>query len=323
MNKTIFIFFCLMVFGLTTGIMAQDQKKTTQPASQKIQLFPDTLHNKGSKSIQQHPAGTPAHGDKPAQKELTPQQKEAQVSLNEGLTKAKNGDYEGAITDFTKSLKSFENAMTYMNRGYCYMLTAKYSKAIVDENKSIELVPANPKAFYIRGASKYYINDLDGAIKDLFASISYDRKNPFAFNYIAAVKMMKQDYKGALDNYDNVIKLDSAFEDVFTNRGMVHHYLQDYNGAIIDYNIALKRDPVNSSAFNNRGAAKMMLKDYEGALQDFNKAIELRPKYADAFTNRGRVKQFIGDMEGACKDWNTAFDLGITEAKDLIIKNCK
>ncbi|MCX6282974.1 MAG: tetratricopeptide repeat protein, partial [Bacteroidetes bacterium] len=76
-------------------------------------------------------------------------------------------------------------------------------------------------------------------------------------------------------------------------------------------------------AYNNIAAAKLMLNDNKGALKDLDKAIELNPSYPDAYNNRGRAKQALGDTEGACKDWNKAFDLGLTEAKNLIIKYCK
>ena len=327
MDKKILVFFCFIVVGFRLGLMAQDQKTNQNQKGQIITLDPAKLdsanRNHGTKPLPKNPAGATMKNSKVDQKELTPQEKQAQTFTQDGVKKAKEQNYDGAIQDFTKSIKAYENAIAYMNRGYCYMIKARYDLAIEDENKAINLSKSYGKAYFVRGACKFHLNDFDGSEKDLTDALKFDHKNPAAFNYMAAINLMKKDYQGALENYNVVIRLDSSYPDVFTNRAMVRHNLQDYNGAILDCNTALKRNPNNVSAYNNRGATKILLKDYQGALLDLNKAIELSPSDADAFNNRGKVKQFLGDTEGACKDWNKAFDLGITESKDLIIKYCK
>ncbi len=328
MNKTFFILICLVVLGSSGLLKAQTKKTDPNPKGPITVLDPVKLDSinrkKGNKKVTPRPAGQPAPPAIQAQQQqLTPEQKEAQGYYNEGMQKAKDGNYLDAIGDYTRSIETSGNTMAYMSRGFCYMVITKYDLAIADATKALELSKTNANAYYVRGVSEYYLNDLDKAEKDLSQSITYDRKNPASFNYVAAIKLQQKDYKGALDAYTNVIKLDSSFNDAFTNRGMVRHYLQDYNGAILDYKIALKQNPENPSTYNNIAAAKLMLNDNKGALKDLDKAIELNPKYRNAYNNRGRAKQALGDTEGACKDWYTAFDLGLTEAKDMIIKYCK
>jgi tetratricopeptide (TPR) repeat protein len=104
---------------------------------------------------------------------------------------------------------------------------------------------------------------------------------------------------------------------------MMRHYLRDFHGALKDYQVAILQDSLNSGAYNNSAAAYMILQDFESARKMLDKAIELVPEYAQAIDNRGRVRMKLGDMAGACDDWNKAFSLGITAAKDMIVKHCK
>ncbi|MCX6284765.1 MAG: hypothetical protein NTW31_11090, partial [Bacteroidetes bacterium] len=211
MNKPIFILICLIVFGFSGQSKAQD-KKTDPNQKGKIMVpspaKPDSINHKQSiKKAPQQPAGQPAGpGIKEQKPQLTPEQKTAQDYYNEGVKKTKQGNYTGAIADYTKSIETSENTQAYMSRGFCYMLTTKYDLAIIDATKALELSKTNANALYVRGVSEYYLNDFDKAEKDLSQSILYDRRNASSFNYMAAIKLQKKDYNGALDAYTDVIK---------------------------------------------------------------------------------------------------------------------
>ena len=252
-----------------------------------------------------------------------PKELEAQSLYNEASKKAKAGDYQAAIEEFSRSLALFENSNTYMKRGYSYLLINNYPLAIQDFTDAVRLIPANRRALLGRGIARYSLKDYTGAETDLKAYLDVDRTNPMAFNYMAAVCFMKQDFNCALENYDQVARLDSTYPDIHTNRGMMRHYLRDFKGAVQDYDVAIRDNPGNASAYNNRAAANMMLSEFEAALKDLNKAIELNPTYADAYDNRGRVRQRLGDLTGACQDWHKAYSLGLQTSRDFIIKYCK
>lgn len=256
-------------------------------------------------------------------RQMTPEEIKAINFFNEGSRKGKEGDYAGAIQDFTTSLGFSKNVNTYAKRGYAYLMVGNFGAAISDETEALKLNHTYLHAYLLRGVARFEVADLPGAKLDLEVYLDQDRTNAMAFNYMAGILFLDKDFKGALEHYNEVVRLDPEYPDIYTNRGMMRHYNQDFLGAVKDYDKALELNPRNPSAFNNRGAAKMMLKDFPGALADFDKAIGLNEKYEDAYDNRGRVKHALGDLTGACADWNQAYTLGMKASMDLIVKYCK
>jgi tetratricopeptide (TPR) repeat protein len=259
----------------------------------------------------------------PFQKGSDPNIKASQDFFMNGSRKAKEGDNEGAIDDFTKSLALVKNATVYMRRGYCYLLLGDYQSAIIDENEAIKMAPILDKAYFARAVCRFEMKDFKLAEEDLNKYIETDKTSALAYNYLAAVKFMQKNFKEALDSYDQVAKLDPVFPDVYTNRGMMRHNLGDLKGAIADYTLALKQNQSNPTAYNNKGAAELTLKDYQAALSDFTMAIKYKEDYADAYDNRGKARNKLGDLAGACDDWHKAYSLGLEDSKELIIKYCK
>ncbi len=252
-----------------------------------------------------------------------PQDAQAVVYFNNGFTKAKNGDYSGAIEDFTKSLDLVKNVNVYLKRGSAYMIIGKYPQAINDATEVIKLKPSILDAYFIRGVCRFETREYVTSREDLTYFVARDKTNPAAFNYLAALFFMNKEYTEALQQYSEVIKLNPQFPDAYTNRGMMFHYKQDYFSAIQDYNEALKLNPQNVTAYNNRGAARLMLKDFKGSIEDFTQAIALDSNNANAYDNRGRAKHALGDTLGACQDWRTALLRGLKASQDLISEFCE
>jgi tetratricopeptide (TPR) repeat protein len=252
-----------------------------------------------------------------------PNKLKAQEYFKTGSRKENEGDYQGALDDYSKSISLFKNGNTYLKRALTYISMDNYPLALEDLNEAIKLLPNSAKAYITRGVCLYEMKDFKKAEEDLTRTIELDSTNKGAYNYKAAIKFQENDFKGALENYDNVIRLDSNYKEAYTNRGMIRHYLQDYKGAVADYDKALKLDPYNPTAYNNRGAAKMTLQDYKSAIADFDAALQLKDDYADAYGNRGDAKLKTGDTNGACEDWQKAYSLGLEKSMEVIMKYCK
>ncbi len=84
-----------------------------------------------------------------------------------GWAKSESKDYSGAISDLTKNIKLDPNTDTgYYQRGLTYKILKNYSKAIDDFNKELQINPNNLLAIYGRGETKFYNGNIEGGCND-------------------------------------------------------------------------------------------------------------------------------------------------------------
>ena len=96
---------------------------------------------------------------------------------NKGLLLSDEGDYKGAIIDFTYAIDyegmNSSNTIhyipiceTYYNRAVCKNMLELYGSAILDFDKALELKPGDKLAYYNRGVAKFHEKDFTGACSD-------------------------------------------------------------------------------------------------------------------------------------------------------------
>lgn len=86
---------------------------------------------------------------------------------NRGNAKYDNGDYDGAIDDFTKAIEiSPPFPVAYTNRGLAKEYRGDIKGAIHDYIKAIEINPRHADAYFNRSFAKLKTGDFDGAISD-------------------------------------------------------------------------------------------------------------------------------------------------------------
>ena len=87
--------------------------------------------------------------------------------FNSGVDKYKQGDYQGAIVDYSAAIEiDPQSALTYYNRGLVKFNLKDYQGAIFDTNKAIDINPELAVAYRMRGINKELIRDLKGACRD-------------------------------------------------------------------------------------------------------------------------------------------------------------
>ena len=92
--------------------------------------------------------------------------------FDSGVAKAKRGDWQGAIADWTKVIEINPRfADAYSNRGVAKDELEDYQAAIADFNKAIEIKPRDADVYYNRGNAKGELKDYQGAIADYTKAI--------------------------------------------------------------------------------------------------------------------------------------------------------
>jgi tetratricopeptide (TPR) repeat protein len=208
-------------------------------------------------------ARSPAEGSLSAPAAPTHSNPKEASSYNErGTAKDKNGDFDGAIADYTRA---------------------------------IELNPKFSEAYYNRGLAKKHKGELDGAIADYNRVIEMNPKNPkYARAYCdrGVAKRRKGDVDGAISDYNRTIELDSKYAIAYFNRGNAKDEKGDSDAALADYNRGIELNPKDPKAYANRADVYSKKKEYDAAIKDLEKAIGLDPKNGDYYLSLGWCQLF-------------------------------
>lgn len=214
-----------------------------------------------------------------------------------------DGDYQKAISFYTRAIKLDNNALYYFNRGYCHDLLREYDAAIRDYSKAVQVDPSYAEAFNARG----FIYDSQGkfekAIQDFTKAIKADPTLADAYNNRGYSRNQIQEYDLAIQDFNKAIRYDSKFAAAYNNRGSAKHSQKEYEEAIKDFSKAIAIDNSESEFYDNRGTANYDFGELEAALNDYNKALQLKPNWNEVYYNRGSVYFAMEKYEEAISDY--------------------
>jgi tetratricopeptide (TPR) repeat protein len=143
-------------------------------------------------------------------------QDQAADCVNQGIAQAQKGEWQKAITSFTRALelKTQYQEVVHYNRGLAYANLGKMDQALADFNRVLAL---NPK-------------DLEGYINR------------------GRVYLIKGDFGRAISEYDQALKLNPKYLRAYIHRGLVYYQQGDWDRAFADLNRALELDPKDAEA---------------------------------------------------------------------------
>ncbi|MEI6697240.1 MAG: tetratricopeptide repeat protein [Bacteroidota bacterium] len=201
-----------------------------------------------------------------------------------------------------------------------------YKEAILNYDNAINF-RVDDFTYYLRGLSKFFLEDYQGAVIDLSKSISIFSKERDKSNK----KGDKSDFwitgrysKGINDSIEwaGIIQIEHKYSHAYYYRGIAKSILNDNMGAISDLNKSILINK-NSQAYYYRGRAKQNLKKYQEAILDYNNAIKIDKGYKEAYFFRGLSKGNLKLTNEACLDLSKAGELGFSDAYEVIKDNCK
>lgn len=246
----------------------------------------------------------------------------------QGNDKYKQGNYEGAIEDYTQAIRlNSDDAEAYFKRGNAYAKLKNHQRAIEDYTQAIRIAPNSDGAYLNRGHAHFDLKDYQEAIEDYTQAIRLNPDNAEIYFNRAKAHANLKDYQKAIEDYTQVIRLNPDDAETYISRGFSHSRLKDYQEAIEDFTQAIRLNPNNTDAYYVRGLARSVLKDDQKAIEDFTQALRIKPDFAEAKRsladlkdkqNRFQVRNFVteghkkydrGDYEGAIEDYSEAVRL--------------
>ncbi|MDX2246670.1 MAG: tetratricopeptide repeat protein [Bacteroidia bacterium] len=203
------------------------------------------------------------------------------IPLHTLEAKYRAGDYNGALKDYTKSIKDEpENPDLYLGRGKCYLRLDKGKQAFADFTKAIELYPDFREAYILR----------------------------------AGIHQAELNYPLSIADLSMALTLENRDVELYAQRSKVHQLAGNMNDAIADYTWAIGVDSLNGTLFLERGLLYRKTQKLPEAIADFSHAVKIAPELAEAWYQRGLCRIDQGDILKASSDFQQAKKQGIDPA---------
>jgi tetratricopeptide (TPR) repeat protein len=221
---------------------------------------------------------------------------------------------------FNNSVNGQLNKIFFYNQARNYISEDKFTEAINSLNTLIRSDSTIAEAWFLRGVSKYNLDDLHGAQADLSRAIRHNPVFTQAYLYRGVVHTRFSRYTQANTDFDMVIDLRPNSADGYYSRGINYLLTQQPVKSINDFSEVIKLNPRNVDAWINRGTAKLYNIDSLGALSDYAQAIRINPSYAEAYSKRGRLYFEMKKYHLALDDINKAISLDTANPLNLFIR---
>jgi len=225
---------------------------------------------------------------------------------------------------FTDVINKYPNVfLAHFLRGKIRKENGDLQGALQDYNKSLELKPNYVVGLTERADLLAKLGDNDGAMKDINYAIKLDPTIAVAYSNRGSIYQGMGNTKLALNDYNKAIILNPLLAEAYNNRAILKLNTNDRIGSLKDIRSAIALNPNEASLYSSSGYIKFVLKDYKGAVDDITYSLKLKPNDITNFYLRGNVKLNMKDTSGACEDWNQSMALGSSkEALEAISKYC-
>ena len=217
-----------------------------------------------------------------------------------------------ACTALIETLKDQPKALAAVltDRGATYWYINKSDLALKDLGHAIALDPTNARAFRERANTYLNLGRLDRALADANTSVQLDPNDPKAFDNRGNVFIDNRQYDRALADFNEALRLKPDFALAYHDRGDAFYFKQDYAASIKDLDEAIRLDPKSARAFTDRASTYAKLGRIDQAIADDTEAIRLDLLTPEFFDNRGLAYAENGDYDSAIADYNEAIRRG-------------
>jgi tetratricopeptide (TPR) repeat protein len=236
---------------------------------------------------------------------IAPAQSPAAEHFKRGVARYQQGDWDGAIADFSRVIEQQAGVVTDLDNIMPHrsdLVTLQFGGLTLE-------LPALAVAYYNRALARHQNGDLEAARADFDQSLKLAPQHPDAWLNRGVLQQQMGNFDEAWQDYSRAINLHPRGAEAWYNRGYLKFLQQDYRQALADFNRALALQPKLIEALVNRSVARMQLGDAAGALSDCTQAIRLQPNDAKAWNNRGVIYNDLGQPARALSDFNRALRL--------------
>ena len=199
------------------------------------------------------------------------------------------------------------NALRYIRRAILNFQERKFSNAINDCTKAIELNPKEADAYWCRGLSNMQIPNNVKAINDFTKAIEINPKDIRSYLKRGSCYIKTKEYTKAINDFSEVVKCEPTNANAYYWLGICYETKENYEEAIKNYTKSIELDPEDSDLYLQRGYTFLYLNNYSKALNDFTRAIELDDRNINKLLD-GQLKEISIKLLPAINDYDRAIE---------------
>ncbi len=232
----------------------------------------------------------------------------AEYHYSRGSALLDAGNCDGALADFDAAARLRPTDPAYFSgRGFVFYQCKKdFRQAAAAFGDVIRLTPRDDSAYDIRGTSRRFIGDFDGAIADETTAIRLKPRFGMYYGNRAVTYSEKGEPARALSDFNRDVQLEPRVAAVFNNRGLFFLQRQDLDQAIADFSEAIRLDPKYSKPLANRGEAWRLKGDLDRSIADLDQAIAIDPSDPLNYARRADTLRYRGDYQLSLGEYDRA-----------------
>ncbi len=216
------------------------------------------------------------------------------------------------------------NALAYSLLGLAYSGAKEDQRASENCDKAVDLAPEAYWPYLYRGSMFQKLKKYSLAIEDYTKAIQIEPTSECYFWRGISYKSVKK-YDRAIEDFTAAIELAPACLPPLVQRAFVYDVQGDYPSAVADYTMIIDIETSQAGEteqrqflpliYDLRGTAYHRLGELGKAIEDYTKAIEYEPNVAETYFKRGNLYLQIGESSKGTADLKKARELGYSSAK--------
>lgn len=219
------------------------------------------------------------------------------------------GDSQAALSDFNTTERMMREkgesigSGFYFQRGLANFASKKWDETISDFTRSISLNPKEPAAFYNRAVAFQNKKDENSALTDLTQAVTVDPTYKDAFFERGGIYLGRESYDLAIADFSKYIALNSTEPAGYANRALAFDGKGDTDSAIADYSSGLRIKPGYVFALERRAELYRKKKNFTSAIADYDQLAKSDPSSDTPFTSRASIYKEMGDLPGVEREY--------------------
>lgn len=238
----------------------------------------------------------------------------SQVHQYRGMAYQKNGEWDKALSDFTRAFEYDTIPDCYINRSQLYAKMGREDAAIADLKAAIQLDSGNYHAWY-------NLAILDESTQLPVSLISDEEFTPM-LNLVGANAYESGDFSKAAMYHTKAIAANAEDDLAYLSRGKALLRTGAYGQARQDFIKALQLEPARVEAFYLIGNALFYEKKFQDAVGFYEQYLSADASYENVWFNAAMAYLSLGEKEKGCDYLTKADKLGMNQAAEMLDKQC-